>query len=360
MSYSKVCNLTGEQIGVCGCTFHRNRNMNHVNLGELISYENSVGVIYPYSGIGELGSVRSTAKQVLDYANSLITPLPSPLRATIDGLPISRSQKYALKNRPISFFIVLADAARDKIIEFIKRVEPRRVTYKVGRSRVLVYPRRSDSAARLVEQMLAVSWNKPMKAARVSAMMQIEIGAKTLRAVGSGIAESARTVGRGAKKAWDATSNAANKAFDATSSAANKALDATGSAAKKAGSAIKSAFNKLNPFGEFDELGALDAGVVSGPAAATAGGAAAATATGIEFNAIVGTMTAFAPIVIPIIKDLIGGKKPTKPTVSEFKESERISEEIKISNGPNMQTIALGTVVVGGLGYLAYSALSKR
>jgi len=261
-----------------------------------------------FNGLGSgLGSIQSSAAQILNSANNMITPLPGPVVAAINQLPITSAQKSQLKKSPVSFFIVFADASQDKVIEFIKRTQAmskKSRNYRISNRTVVVNPKKSDAPAYLAAQFLTVANQNPIEAARVAFEMSVEIGGAVLSSTGAAISQGTQDIAKGVSRA---AQNAANEA--------RKSADAARKAAEDIAKGVTTGIQNMWPFGDYTALG--DGGVVTGPAAAAAGGGAAAAVTMGEITALVTAAVALAGLIVPALMSIVQGTPIVQPTAAD-------------------------------------------
>ena len=263
-----------------------------------------------FNGLGSgLGSIQSSAAQILNSANNMITPLPGPVVAAINQLPITSAQKSQLKKSPVSFFIVFADASQDKVIEFIKRTQAmskKSRNYRISNRTVVVNPKKSDAPAYLAAQFLTVANQNPIEAARVAFEMSVEIGGAVLSSTGAAISQGTQDIAKGVSTA---AQNAANEP--------RKAADAARKAAEDIAKGVTTGIQNMWPFGEYSALGVVDGGVVTGPAAAAAGGGAAAAVTMGEITALVTAAVGLAGLIVPALMSIVQGTPINSPTATD-------------------------------------------
>ena len=264
-----------------------------------------------------------TPKQVVEFANSLATPLPAPIRSAIKRLPLTSKQKSALQNHPVSFFIVFADASQDKVIEFINRTQQmsgKSTLYDMGGRKVRVAPKKSDPPALLAAMFLTVANQNPAAAAQVSGAMMMETGGSVASA---GFA-AAKTAAKEAYKGAVKTGEQVAKGTSTVAKSAGKTAKKATKKAKKTAKKTKKFVESLNPFagyqslggnyiGDYTALGAL--GMIQhiqvGIAAAAIGASAyAAQITMAEMVKLAAVSVVLAPILVPPLVDLGGGQDP--------------------------------------------------
>jgi hypothetical protein len=315
-------------------------------------------------GLGAFG-VQGTAQNAIAFGNQVISSrMPNAVKAAIDASPLTAKQKRALKNEPLSFFIILGDFSADTLHTFIRRVQRApgaRPSYTIGGRRVTIRNRKGQNPAITAAEFLTVCNQNPVQAARIAADMAVEIGVKApLKMTTAAVQTVAKNVSTTVQNVQEQTQQAAN----VVQSTAKNAFEA--------------ATSWIPGFGM---LG--DAGTVSGPTAAaaagTGGGTLVAGLTGAQIVGLVTAAISLASVIVPPLLNLAAGQSPGQPTQGQLNEaanaagtSQQISGQVpdQIKNEVQAQDAILGLprpvaygigalLAVGG-GALAYKQFKKR
>lgn len=239
-----------------------------------------------YNGLGA-----AAGGDLWKAANNTVKLALSPgIKAAIDASPLTSKQKALLKNEPLSVFVVAAQFSQDKFIEFIKRVNKGRPkAYNIGGARVTIDPKKSQPAALLAAQFLAVANQNPAKAALTAAQMTFELGvAAPISMLVSGGAEDVNAI-----------------------------IQMNVDAAKGIQKGVQQSWKSLEKAIGFD-IPFLGLGAV--PAAVPAGAAAGVFGTGLtaaELTGLVTAAVAMAQLLVPALLSLASGAMPQPPTQAQ-------------------------------------------
>jgi hypothetical protein len=261
-------------------------------------------------GYGGFGAIN--AASAIQTANNFLTPLPPGVVAAIDASPLTSQQKTTLKKSPVSFFVVMADHAEDKVVEFINRVRSKAhapSSLRLARRVVSLSPRKGN-AAYLAAQFLAVSNRYPMQALQVASEMVRETGADALVVGGAAISAAAQNAAKAAQQAGQTAQQVAQQAANAAQQAARQA----GKTADQARKVAEDVFKNVFGFGTLGEPAtAATAGVTVGSVLSTAG----------EIAGAVTAAVALANVLVGPLLDLSAEKNPTPPTAADKAAAEQ-------------------------------------
>jgi hypothetical protein len=325
--------------------------INNAAIGVYTPHDEDPHTPRPYDG---LGAVNPAFEQgVSDLDTYLAANMPAGVKAAIDAAPLPLMMKVQLKRHPTLVFMVAAEAAQLKFIDFIRRVQPFPKTYTMGGKKIVVDPQKKNSPAFLAAQFLTVCNRHPAKAAQVAVQMTYELGIEAPLAM-------------------------ATAAVQAELEQAAKTGEQIAKTGQQTAEQLTRMFTTFKPFGA---AGGDDAGY----AAATFAAIKESLKVGGTLLGLVTAAVALANVLVPGLLQVDQGKTPTKPPPAAFnaaaadaqtkvpqaegaippeaaaKIKSAVSKQDKILGIPrNVVVYGGGALALAAVGYGAWWALKKR